>query len=278
MHRTLASLAVAAIALVAWTGLALADDWTVTKARGSALQMVDGAWQPLGRGDIVPDTRMLRTAAGARVELVRGTETIELGPGTQVQILDRGGAKPFTTVQEYFGDVAIDADVRNVRHFAVQTPYVAAVVKGTHFEVVTGPASSTVSVQRGQVWVGETASNRALVVVAGQSATAGRGQPLALGNRISLMDNTGPVNAAGAPAAPGAGPGGQSPGDTTTGDTATGLGVDVTLGDTDLLDVGIGGGDGIDIGIADGDGGGLGVSLGGGDGLNLHLGGLQIGL
>jgi hypothetical protein len=291
MHRILATLVIAALALLGSAGLAFADDWTVTKARGAVQQLVEGAWQPLLRGDVVRDARLLRTQDGARAELVRGTETIEIGPATQIRIEDRGGQRPFTTVQEYFGDVAVDADVRNVRHFAVQTPFVAAVVKGTHFEVVSGPASSTVSVQRGKVWVGETASNRAVIVVAGQSVTAGRGQPLGIGSGVSVVRNGAVPVAAGpiaAPVAPGdqtatpPAPTGVDIGIGGTGigiaDTGGGLDVDVTLGGTDVVDLGVGGGDGIDLGIADGGGGGVGVSVGGGDGLDIHIGHLHIGL
>lgn len=51
--------------------------------------------------------------------LARDDETIELGPNTQIRILDEEGAKPFTTVQQQFGTVSIEAKVENVEHFAV---------------------------------------------------------------------------------------------------------------------------------------------------------------
>lgn len=131
---------------------ALADHWRVTKLRGPVLQLVEGAWAPLRRGDIVPDDRVLRTLPRGRVELQRGAETVSLGGETQVQIHDLEGRR-FTTVQQYFGTVTIEADVRNVEHFAVQTPYLAAVVKGTRFTVTTGSAGVAVEVERGNVGV-----------------------------------------------------------------------------------------------------------------------------
>ena len=48
--------------------------------------------------------------------LTRGAETIELAPGTQIRIYDRGGRKPFTTVAQQSGTVSIEAEVRQVQH------------------------------------------------------------------------------------------------------------------------------------------------------------------
>ena len=98
---------------------ALADDWNVVRLRGTVLQLVDGNWAPLVRGDVVPDSRVLRTLMNGRATLTRGNETIELASNTQIQIYDQGGKKPFTTVVEHFGTVAIEAEVRNVQHLSL---------------------------------------------------------------------------------------------------------------------------------------------------------------
>jgi hypothetical protein len=99
----------------------------------------------LSRGDIVSDSSVIRTLQSGAVEFVRDRETIDLGPDTQIQIFDRVG-KRYTTVREFFGDVSVEANVENVRHFSVQTPFVAAVVKGTIFSVVSDARHSTVTV------------------------------------------------------------------------------------------------------------------------------------
>ena len=109
---------------------ATADDWVAAKLRGQVLQLVDDQWTPLQCGDVVPDSRVVRTLSNGFVELVRGQETLDLSPDTQVQIFDKSGAKPFTTAKQYFGSVSVEAEVRNVQHFAVDTLYLAAVVKG----------------------------------------------------------------------------------------------------------------------------------------------------
>jgi hypothetical protein len=152
----------------------LASDWTVERVRGDAQQLVGDTWEPLSRGDVVPDDRTIRTLVG-RMTLVRGSEVIELGSGTRIEIVDKEGRRPFTTVRQFSGRVQVEADVRQVQHFAVHTPYLVAVVKGTRFEVTTSPKGSDVSVDRGAVAVTNAGSGVNTVLSAGQSAaTAGK--------------------------------------------------------------------------------------------------------
>jgi FecR-like protein len=171
---------------------ALADDWAVTRLRGSVNELVDGAWRPLSRGDVVPDNRVVRTDTFASIELQRGQETLTLGGHTQIAIADKGTAKPFTTVTEYFGEVGVEAEVRNVQHFAVVTPYLAAVVKGTMFTVKSGRNGATVSVSRGHVAV-ETPHGQSVTVGVGQSASAsGSTDTLTVAGRGDLPPVVGP--------------------------------------------------------------------------------------
>lgn len=163
------ALAVAFIMIFSLVGVAIADDWTVTRLRGDVHHMVDGNWQPLARGDVVPDDRQIRTHVG-RVTLVRGKETIELGSGTLIQIVDEAGRRPYTTVKQYVGRVEVEAEVKNVEHFAVQTPYLVAIVKGTRFIVRSTQTGSDVRVRRGIVSVTNLASGLNVLLEAGQAA------------------------------------------------------------------------------------------------------------
>jgi hypothetical protein len=159
------------IALLATTP-ALADDWVAAKLRGSVYVndlRGDGKWQPLRRGEVVSDDRVIRTMASGNVEFTRDAEVISLGPNTQVQIVDRKG-KRYTTVKEQYGKVAIEANVENVQHFAVETPYLVAVVKGTKFTVTTSDSGSQVKVTRGLVAV-TGAGRQTVLVPAGQQVS-----------------------------------------------------------------------------------------------------------
>ena len=60
---------------------------------------------------------------------------------------------------------------KNVKHFEVETPYLAAVVKGTQFSVTVNANSTSVNVKRGQVEVSDFRSGQIARVMPGQVAT-----------------------------------------------------------------------------------------------------------
>ncbi len=164
----------AAIGLALTTATAFADDWTVTRLRGTVQQLVAGQWQPLERGSVIPDERTIFTRADGHAMLVRGSEAIELGPNTQIEIYDKGGRKPFTTILQHAGVLTVEAEVRNVEHFAVRTTYLAAVVKGTRFVVTARRSGGSVEVLRGQVSVTDEQNDGTVLIVAGQRAKVAR--------------------------------------------------------------------------------------------------------
>ncbi|OEO30330.1 hypothetical protein VW23_021900 [Devosia insulae DS-56] len=260
---------------------AFADDWVAVKLRGQVLQLVAGDWAKLQRGDVVPDDRVIRTLGNGRVDLQRDAEVISLGGNTQIQIRDKTG-KRFTTVQQHFGTVEIEAEVRNVQHFAVETPFLAAVVKGTHFIVKSGKSQSSVKVTRGQVEVSDQQSGAHVLVPAGQQATVSAAGELAVTGRgasstqvvsangqvISGPTTTGAagttvgVGVAGTNASVGVGTGGVTVGVT----TPVGVGVGAEVG---------GGGASVDVDVG---GTNVGVNVGGGNGVSVNVGGVGVSL
>ena len=195
----------------------MADDWTAVRLRGGVFALENGAWTQLVRGSVVPDDRVIKSAPGGRITLVRGAETIELGPDTTAQISDKSG---FTTVYNHEGTVGIDAEARNVQHFAVQTPFLAAVVKGTAFTVQSNARASTVSVARGTVAVADTQSSTSVNVEAGEQVSAAREMPITAQSVVvaprsapkppepaALQPKVRPIEAASAPGITGIAPG-----------------------------------------------------------------------
>lgn len=170
--RSLKVAAVLAAALVVFAGPALADDWTVVKLRGGVQQLIDGTWTDVVRGDVIPDDRQIRTLADGHVDLQRATETVSLGAATQIQIHDKTDVR-YTTVQQDFGTVEVNAEALNVQHFAVENSLLAAVVKGTHFVVTASDADASVAVVRGAVSVEAKSSKEIMLVTVGHMATVG---------------------------------------------------------------------------------------------------------
>ncbi len=154
------------------TSVAMADDWVATKLRGGVFAFDGAGWVKVERGTVISDNRVIRTLLSGRVAFTRDGETIEMGGGTQISIRDKSGRR-FTTVDEHYGLVTIEAEVENVQHFAVKTPYLAAVVKGTKFSVRVRDGKAKVEVSRGRVEVEDLERGLKVNVVPGQSASAG---------------------------------------------------------------------------------------------------------
>src|SRR6202007_86839 len=77
-----------------------------------------------------------------------------------------------TTILQQAGSILLESEKGNVKHFEVETPYLAAVVKGTQFSVTVNAASTSVEVRRGQVEVSDFKSGQIAQVMPGQVATA----------------------------------------------------------------------------------------------------------
>jgi len=167
----------AGITLASCCSVALADDWIAERLRGGVLQYERGSWVALERGDVVPDGGKVRTDGNGRVHLVRGQESIALGPNTQIAVRDAAGQK-MTSVIQSSGVVTVTAEKRNVQHFSVQTPVLAAVVKGTQFTVSYSNGQARVDVDSGVVQVQDSGHDMVVDVRRGQSAAASQSAPL----------------------------------------------------------------------------------------------------
>jgi hypothetical protein len=176
MLRILLAIVLAALLAVP----AAAAEWTVTRLRGAVEQLVDEQWAPLKRGDTIPYDRDIRTLDDGHAELQRNLEILTLGPNTAIRIqfdIETG----FTTVLQQTGRLEVEVEAKRVKHFAVETPYLAAVVKGTHFVVTTDEDGASVAVDRGSVAVQSISTERSTTIGIGQTATVKRKADLVVG-------------------------------------------------------------------------------------------------
>jgi hypothetical protein len=132
-------------------------------------QQVEGGWVPLKRGDILANAQMVRTLGTGHVKLQRNAEVVALGSNTQLRIEHDPGTG-YTTVHQDFGRIEVEAEHKRVKHFAVETPYLAAVVKGTQFVVTSDGEGASVTVDRGAVAVQSLATERSTLITPGQTA------------------------------------------------------------------------------------------------------------
>lgn len=149
------------------------DAWSVSKASGDVWIATDGAQQvSLKQEETLKSGDTIRTGRNGRVLLVRGEETILISPNSVVGLPAEKKDGLSTTIIQQAGSILLEVEKRNVKHFEVETPYLAAVVKGTQFSVTVNAGSTKVGVLRGQVEVSDFKTGQIAQVLPGQVATA----------------------------------------------------------------------------------------------------------
>ncbi len=199
--------------LCAGSGEAAENVWRVSKSSGDvSVTTSEGQQTALTDGAIVKPGDNIRTGQTGRVLLTRGEETILISPNSAIGIPAEKKSELSTTIIQQAGSILLEVEKRNVKHFAVETPYLAAVVKGTQFRVTVNKDDSRVDVVRGQVEVSDFKSGKYALVQPGQTAQVsaqgsaglslsgvGSLSPIQQGTpRVAMMNIPAPTIAAGA--------------------------------------------------------------------------------
>ena len=157
------------------SAIALAADdgvWSVSKSSGEVWVTTTGADQvSLKQEEALKPGDTIRTGSNGRVLLVRGEETILVAPNSVIGLPAEKKDGLATTILQQAGSILLEVEKQNVKHFEVETPYLAAVVKGTQFSVTVDRDRTSVSVLRGQVEVSDFKSGQIAQVMPGQVAT-----------------------------------------------------------------------------------------------------------
>ncbi|WP_187272595.1 FecR domain-containing protein [Methylobacterium sp. WL9] len=181
--------------------MALCEDapWRIAKASGEAWISGDTV-RPASASDstVLRAGDSIRTGRTGRVLLNRGAESILVTPNSAITLPGTGKAGISTVIQRA-GTIALDVEQRNVQHFEVETPYLAAVVKGTRFRVALENGRAKVDVERGRVQVADFKTGESALVLPGQSARVGAGSEQGL--QLSGRGTFSPIDH-GAPRAP----------------------------------------------------------------------------
>src|SRR3569832_423163 len=134
MRRALMAALVLGLPSSAWA--ADGGTWSVSKASGQVWIATEGAQQvSLSQEEILKPGDTIRTGRNGRVLLVRGEETILISPNSVVGLPTEKKEGLSTTIIQQAGSILLEVEKRNVKHFEVEPPYLAAVVKGTQFSV-----------------------------------------------------------------------------------------------------------------------------------------------
>ena len=149
---------------------AMPSPWIVVESHGPAEVRHDrGAWQPLMSGAVVAASSEIRTGPAAEVLLQRGGDRVRLRGQSYLELPKAAADDTLTRLVQWLGQAVFEVDHRPDPHFEVDTPYLAAIVKGTSFTVDVTHDASAVAVTQGVVAVA-TPGGASTVVVAGMTA------------------------------------------------------------------------------------------------------------
>ena len=170
MYRVLS--ATILVLLMAFAARASDADWLVAKASQQVNYTVDKVtWRPAKVGDPIPNKAWISTGPRGRAQLVRGVESITFQPNTLAGLFTKSGLfDRRTEIYQQVGTIDLEIEKRNTPHTTVQTPFLAAVVKGTNFSVEVTKRNADVSVNRGLVQVTSFRSGQRTDLGPGQRA------------------------------------------------------------------------------------------------------------
>ncbi|WP_208983816.1 FecR family protein [Pannonibacter carbonis] len=159
----------------------LAADWVIQRSSGKVYLLSPGVEPVAARsGMVLPKGVTLATRSGAKALLVRGRETILVSPNSTVAISRLKSTGETTTLLQRDGQVTVDVQKRARPHFVVETPFLAAVVKGTRFGVQIRKGQAKVEVERGLVQVIDLDTGERSDIGAGQQASTQDGVGLSV--------------------------------------------------------------------------------------------------
>src|SRR4051812_18512180 len=143
--------AIAAVLLGSTSAHAQSASWTISEASGRVV-IRDGAGDHAGaRGAAVQAGATVMTGPSARAVLVRGKDFVTLSANARMRLPEAAKAGGLFQMIQEWGNALFRIEHRKDPHFAVQAPYLAAVVKGTTFSVTVTREGSSVQVIEGAV-------------------------------------------------------------------------------------------------------------------------------
>jgi len=154
------------------------DKWIVTQLSGDARVVHPGA-QPasLKVNNLLTPGDTLLTGPTGRATLVHGADYIVVAPRSELRLPTAPQPTGFTRVVQTVGTLLFKVKHTGIPHFSVDTPMLAAVVKGTTFTVVVDRDRSAVQVIEGKVEVTALDGGMNRMVEGGRTIFVNRNNP-----------------------------------------------------------------------------------------------------
>jgi len=139
--------------LLSTSALAGVPNWTMSESSGPVTVASSGMVRAASRGSTLSAGDVISTGAKGRAVIVRGQEYLVVAPNSRIRVADPAQSGGMTQIIEQIGNVVFKIRKMATPHFAVETPFLAAVVKGTTFSVTVTESGASVQVIEGRVEV-----------------------------------------------------------------------------------------------------------------------------
>jgi hypothetical protein len=152
--------------------------WVVSQLSGDA-RVVHGGLQPasLKVKAILTPGDLILTGPTGRATLSNDADYIVVAPRSELRLPTAQQPKGFTRVIQNLGTMLFRVQHTGVPHFAVDTPMLAAVVKGTTFTIIVDRNRSAVQVTQGVVEVSAIDGGMKQLVEGGKTVFINRSDP-----------------------------------------------------------------------------------------------------
>lgn len=151
MSVTKRSLLPLALLLSSTSAFAQSGPWTVTESRGDVVVRTSAGSNDAQRGTQLSAGHQVVTGRNGTATIVRGQEFVTLRPNTRITIAPRQRERGVVQMIQDFGSALFNIGKQPDPHFGVDTPYLAAVVKGTTFSITVTEEGASMQVTEGAV-------------------------------------------------------------------------------------------------------------------------------
>jgi len=183
--------------------------WRLSEVSGDVRVISSGGARPATRGALLASGSTIVAGARSKAVIVRNKDVVVVSANSRIRLVPTEQQKGFFQIISEFGTSLFTIEHKKQPHFGVQTPYLAAVVKGTVFSVTVTASGASVQVTQGAVDVATLDGGAHELIRPGMIGSVGAGDRYQLrvdgdGNRVVRSDNA-PAGTVGV-AAPAPGP------------------------------------------------------------------------
>jgi FecR protein len=142
--------------------------WHISESSGEVSIETHSGVRAASRGQTLKPGDAVKTGMSGRAVIVRGGEYVIVSPKSRVRITKPEEAGEITQIFQSVGSALFRIEKKETPHFGVKTPYLAAVVKGTTFNVTVTESGATVQVTEGRVEVSTLDGGASDMIVPGR--------------------------------------------------------------------------------------------------------------